>query len=198
MVRGPFGERADAHVPTTRTPSAQLQLVKAIAPQVTGRYQVVASSGNSNVQVIATTTSYARGAQRDRSRAAPSSPTSRWTDASKVAVLGYQAATDLFGDPADGGTDPIGQTIRIKSSKFTVIGVAAEKGGTGLRQRRRRHLRAAHHGPEAAGRTDQVPVAASASRRSTQDSMTQLRDRYHQPAARAARHQRLRPRPTSR
>ena len=37
-----------------------------------------------------------------------------------MAVLGSQTATDLFGDPADGGTDPIGQTIRIKSSKFTV------------------------------------------------------------------------------
>jgi putative ABC transport system permease protein len=51
--------------------------------------------------------------------------------ASRVAVLGSQVAEDLFGDPNEGGTDPIGMTIRIKSSKFTVIGVAAAKGGMG-------------------------------------------------------------------
>jgi len=53
------------------------------------------------------------------------------TDYSKVAVLGSQIATDLFGDPASGGTDPVGQTIRIKSTKFTVIGVTTAKGGFG-------------------------------------------------------------------
>jgi hypothetical protein len=52
-------------------------------------------------------------------------------DGSRVAVLGSQIATDLFGDPAAGGTDPVGQTVRIKTSKFTVIGVATSKGGFG-------------------------------------------------------------------
>ncbi len=48
-----------------------------------------------------------------------------------MAVLGSQLATDLFGDPAEGGTDPIGQTIRIKSTNSPSIGVAAAKGGIG-------------------------------------------------------------------
>jgi putative ABC transport system permease protein len=129
MVRGQFGGG------TTLTPDdsaaiSQLSNVEAIAPQVTGRYQVISSSANSNVQVVATTSSY------ETVRNVTISSGTFFTDEqvssyAKVAVLGYSAATDLFGDPADGGTDPVGQTIRIKSTKFSVIGVAAEKGGTG-------------------------------------------------------------------
>ena len=53
-------------------------------------------------------------------------------NASRVAVLGSTTATDLFGDPANGGTDPVGQTFRIKGLRFTIIGVTASKGGTGF------------------------------------------------------------------
>ena len=129
MVRGAFGGG------TTLTPDdsdviSQLSLVAALAPQVTGRYQVVASSGNSNVQVVATTTSY----QTVRNVGIASGTffsDEQVESAAKVAVLGASTATDLFGDPAAGGTDPIGQTIRIKSTKFTIIGVTTAKGGTG-------------------------------------------------------------------
>jgi putative ABC transport system permease protein len=52
--------------------------------------------------------------------------------AAKVAVLGYQTAQDLFGDPSTGsGQDPIGQTINVGNIKLTVIGVMAEKGMVG-------------------------------------------------------------------
>jgi putative ABC transport system permease protein len=129
MVRGQFGGG------TTLTPDdsdaiAQLGGVEAVAPQVTGRYQVISGSANSNAQVIATTSSY------ETVRNVTLSSGTFFTDeqtssAAKVAVLGYSTAIDLFGDPGDGGTDPIGQTIRIKSAKFTIVGVAAEKGGTG-------------------------------------------------------------------
>jgi putative ABC transport system permease protein len=129
LVRGQFGGG------TTLTPDdsdaiAQLGGVEAVAPQVTGRYQVISGSANSNAQVIATTSSY------ETVRNVTLSSGTFFTDeqtssAAKVAVLGYSTAIDLFGDPGDGGTDPIGQTIRIKSAKFTIVGVAAEKGGTG-------------------------------------------------------------------
>ena len=46
----------------------------------------------------------------------------------KVAVLGPQAVTDLFGQ----GTNPIGESIRIRNNSFRVIGVTVSKGGTGF------------------------------------------------------------------
>ncbi len=44
----------------------------------------------------------------------------------KVAVLGYNIATELFGE-----TDPIGQVVTVGSTKLTVIGVLAERGIVG-------------------------------------------------------------------
>jgi len=44
----------------------------------------------------------------------------------EVAVLGYGAAQELFGDQ-----DPIGQVIKIDTTKFTVVGVMAAKGVVG-------------------------------------------------------------------
>jgi putative ABC transport system permease protein len=44
----------------------------------------------------------------------------------KVAVLGYSIAQELFGDQP-----PVGQAIKIGSTKFTVIGVMAKKGVVG-------------------------------------------------------------------
>jgi len=46
--------------------------------------------------------------------------------AHRVAVLGYDIARELFGDG-----DPTGQSIKIGSFKFTVVGVMAEKGVVG-------------------------------------------------------------------
>ena len=128
-VRGAFGG-AKTLLTSDSDAIAQLSLVKAIAPQVTGRYQIVGSAGNSNAQVIATTSSYAT--VRNVTLSSGSFLTDQnVSDYAKVAVLGSQIATDIFGDPASGGTDPIGQTVRIKSTKFTVVGVAAAKGGFG-------------------------------------------------------------------
>ena len=46
--------------------------------------------------------------------------------ANKVAVLGYDIAEELFGDQA-----AVGQSIKIGSTKFTVVGRMAEKGAVG-------------------------------------------------------------------
>ncbi len=47
-------------------------------------------------------------------------------DAGKTAVLGADIATELFGD-----ADPVGQTIKIGTTKFLVVGVMAPKGTVG-------------------------------------------------------------------
>jgi putative ABC transport system permease protein len=44
----------------------------------------------------------------------------------KVVVLGHDIALELFGEQ-----DPVGQTIKIDSTKFTVVGVMEEKGVVG-------------------------------------------------------------------
>jgi putative ABC transport system permease protein len=48
------------------------------------------------------------------------------TNKKKVAVLGYDLATELFGT-----TDPIGQSLLVSTTRMTVIGVLAEKGTVG-------------------------------------------------------------------
>jgi putative ABC transport system permease protein len=45
----------------------------------------------------------------------------------KVAVLGYDLAVELFGDP----TAAVGQSIKIDTTKVTVVGVMTEKGVVG-------------------------------------------------------------------
>jgi putative ABC transport system permease protein len=47
---------------------------------------------------------------------------------SKVAVIGPQVVTDLFGS----GATPLGQTIRISGQTFTIIGITTSKGGSGF------------------------------------------------------------------
>jgi ABC-type antimicrobial peptide transport system permease subunit len=46
---------------------------------------------------------------------------------SRVAVLGDQAARDIFG-----GVDPIGKIIEVKEQNFTVIGVMKKRGSSGF------------------------------------------------------------------
>jgi putative ABC transport system permease protein len=49
------------------------------------------------------------------------------TARNKVAVLGTSVATKLFGDE-----DPIGKSIRILTTPFTVVGLLTSKGSTGM------------------------------------------------------------------
>ena len=46
---------------------------------------------------------------------------------SKIAILGYTVANDLFGD-----TDPIGKQIKIKKVQFNIIGVMKKRGTSGF------------------------------------------------------------------
>lgn len=103
-------------------------VVKAVDPEKSGRYQITAKGSNTNTQVTGVTSAYpevrnltmAEGSfitdQEDRSLA-------------KVAVLGPTTASDLFGSST---TSAVGQTIRISQQEFKVIGVTKSKGGSGM------------------------------------------------------------------
>jgi putative ABC transport system permease protein len=104
-----------------------IPLASAVAPELSGRYQVTAKGTNTNTTVVGVTPSYpaVRNVELDTGSFITDQNVS---GLSKVAVLGPTAASDLFGD----GNDPIGQVIRVKSIAFTVIGVTKAKGGSGF------------------------------------------------------------------
>ena len=107
--------------------SKEIPLASAVAPDVSGRYQVGAKGTNTNTSVVGTTPSYTivRNIEiLDGSFISDQNITNK----AKVVVLGPSARDDLFG--AD--FDAIGQTVRIKNIDFKIIGITKPKGGSGF------------------------------------------------------------------
>ena len=106
---------------------AALSGVSRISPEYTRRSQVTAGRNNTNTQITGVEPQYA-----DIRKVSVSSgvfiSAADISALRKVAVLGPQAVTDLFGDSAN----PIGQTIRINGQTLAVIGVTISKGGSGF------------------------------------------------------------------
>jgi len=105
----------------------EISLVKAVAPELTSRYQITAKGTNTNTSVVGTTNAYPsirNVSISDGSFVSDQNLRSR----SKVAVIGPTVQTDLFGE----GANAIGQTIRIKQIDFKVVGVTVAKGGSGF------------------------------------------------------------------
>ncbi len=110
--------------------ASEVSGVAAVASEVSGRYQITAKGTNTNTSVNGVTPSYA-----DIRSVLVSDGTfiseSQNNSAAKVAVLGPTTMQDLFGEGAQ-VADVIGQTVRIKSMEFKVIGVTVAKGGSGF------------------------------------------------------------------
>jgi putative ABC transport system permease protein len=107
--------------------SPQITTLKNVSPELQRRAQVTTGGSNTNTQVIGVTDVYdevhkvtvASGSfisQRDVEGVI------------KVAVVGPQVVSDLFGD----GATPIGQTLRISGQTFKIIGITQSKGGSGF------------------------------------------------------------------
>ncbi len=105
----------------------EIDLAKGVSPELSGRYQITAKGTNTNTSVVGVTPSYPeiRNLEIDTGDFVTDQ---HIKSMSKVAVLGPTTSIDLFGE----GADPIGQTIRIKSIEFKIIGVTKSKGGTGF------------------------------------------------------------------
>ncbi|MCZ7664298.1 MAG: ABC transporter permease [Thermoleophilia bacterium] len=118
----------------TETDAAAIQEIStaaAVAPDVSGRYQITTRGGNTSTSVVGTVPAYAQ--VRNIAVAEGSFLSDEQTrSAARVAVIGPNVRDDLFGAPDEGGQDPLGQTIRIKNIAFTVIGVTQAKGGFGF------------------------------------------------------------------
>ncbi len=107
--------------------SQAITSIKQVSPELSRRSQVTTGASNTNTQVIGVTPAY------ETVHKVTVDNGSFITDQhvqsmAKVAVLGPQTVTTLFGDSAD----PIGQTIRIGQQSLKIIGVTQSKGGTGF------------------------------------------------------------------
>ena len=109
------------------TAIAELAGVLAVSPEVSKRLQVVVSGSNTNTQILGTTPDYLT----TRNVAVASGSffsDSDVTSKSKVAVIAPTTRDDLFGE----GVDPVGSTVRINGMNFKIVGLTAEKGGSGM------------------------------------------------------------------
>jgi putative ABC transport system permease protein len=102
-------------------------LVTAVAPIVNSNAQVVAANNNWSTRVNGTTADYQIVKAWNLTSGAYFTESDVRSGA-KVAVLGKTVAENLFPD----GSDPVGQTIRIKKLPFIVVGVLEEKGSNGF------------------------------------------------------------------
>ncbi len=107
--------------------AAEISLAKAVAPEISSRYQITAKGANTNTQVVGTVSAYP-GVRNIEIDLGSFISDQNVKSLSKVAVLGPGARDDLFGE----GAEPVGQTIRIKGIEFKVIGVTKAKGGSGF------------------------------------------------------------------
>lgn len=105
----------------------EITLARAVAPELSGRYQVTSRGKNTNTSVIGTTSAYpvVRNLEMDEGYFITSQHV---LNLAKVAVLGPAARDDLFGE----GAEAVGQTIRIRNIEFKIIGVTKAKGGGGF------------------------------------------------------------------
>ena len=106
--------------------AAQVANVTAVAPEVTGRYQVVTPQTNTNTTVDGTVPAYTTVRNLQIGEGSFISD-AQVTSLAKVAVIGPTAATDLFPN----GIDPVGQVIHINNVSFTIIGETVSKGSSG-------------------------------------------------------------------
>ena len=107
--------------------SQKLANVAAVSPEFTRRAQVTVAGNNTNTQITSVYPQYADIHKVTLATGSFISDRDVQTLA-KVAVLGPQTASDLFGADAT----PIGQNIRINSQLLRIVGITVAKGGTGF------------------------------------------------------------------
>jgi putative ABC transport system permease protein len=100
--------------------------VVAVAPQVQATAQVVAGRLNTRTQVLGVTPDY-ESVRNYIINTGSFITAAQVTDQARVVVLGSTVAQTLFGL-----SDPIGQTVKINTVQYTIIGVLQSKGGTAL------------------------------------------------------------------
>lgn len=107
--------------------SSQITSIEAISAELSRNAQLVAGRNNTNTRVTGVMPTYAQIRKIEVESGTFISQHDLDSQA-KVAVLGPQVVTDLFGE----GADPVGESVRVEKLSFRVIGVTKAKGGTGF------------------------------------------------------------------
>jgi putative ABC transport system permease protein len=157
--------------------------VAAVAPQLSQSFQITAGAQNTNTSVIGTTPSYTSVTHWDVAEGSFFGNDDVQTS-ERVAVLGQTTASTLFGD-----AEAVGQTIKISSVEFTVIGVMQDRSASGPQDNNDQVLvpiTTAHYrligGPSmdtSSVRTIAVEAASQSAIPATKDAITQLLEQRH-------------------
>ena len=103
--------------------------VVAVSPEVSSRFQIIASGNNTNTTITGVMPDYLIVRNITLSNGNFISDGNQ-RNIGRQAVLGATVATDLF--PDQDSENLLGKTIRINKVNFTVIGILVAKGGTGF------------------------------------------------------------------
>ncbi len=125
----PAGAGGGATAPLTYEEAQQLKGlpgVAAVSPQVQSRQAMKYQNKQTNAQVVGVLPDYsiAHPDQLDHGRFISQSDIN---SKSRVAVVGSQIVTDLFG-----GVDPVGKSLKINGILFQIIGVMKSQGSGGF------------------------------------------------------------------
>ncbi len=128
-VRGAAGGRTTLTLEDARaiSTSSEISTISNVSPEVSRREQVTTGKSNTNTQVIGVDPVYAT-VHKVVVQSGNFITTRDLEIMGKVAVVGPQVVSDLFGD----GANAIGQTIRINGQTLRIVGVTVSKGGTGF------------------------------------------------------------------
>lgn len=107
--------------------STEVTTVKTVSPEYSKRAQVITGSNNTNTQIIGVVPEY-ETVHKVSIETGSFVSESDVENMSKVAVLGPQVVSDLFGEE----TEVVGKTVRISGQTFVVVGITASKGGSGF------------------------------------------------------------------
>ena len=107
--------------------SPQITTIAKVSPELSKRTQVTTGGSNTNTQVIGVTPLYA-DVHKISIASGNFISDGHVSAMAKVAVVGPQVVTDLFGE----NTNPIGQSIRVGKQTLQIIGVTVSKGGSGF------------------------------------------------------------------
>lgn len=108
--------------------SEEITTVKYVSPEYSGRSQIVTGKNNTNTSIIGVKSIYLDVHNLDIALGSFITE-SQVSSIAKVAVLGPTVVEDLLGDAS---YDAVGETIRIGSQNFTIIGITEAKGGSGM------------------------------------------------------------------